>query len=213
MSRIINITANLTDVIYTTGYEHRLVLYDHFLGDDIVWNESFDHGVIPISAGGRLISPEEFDPKLCQALGLDEFGRTTQSEDEDEDEDEDESPWGTHDVSFPPETIMVPEDQWFEPRGSTKMFSNPKQWRDQQMAWRDHNFRQVQTILSEVGNDFSIRGLYCRVSPDVWNPLSIGRWLKKAAYCACFSPYPYTMELIQTPERRILLLGYDAESG
>jgi hypothetical protein len=218
----------ITDVMFQTGYEDRLVECGDTLGKSFFWDLPRFEGpqFIPISAGGRIISPEEWSEPLRTALGLDECGTAP---------DPNESLWIIGGEATVRDLCHCESDFWrhhvvepFADHGRAslddlwELIPDPTHpcdfavWRDRVARLRCDLAREVMEICRIAGVPED--GLYCR--PNAHSPFEATAMMKEAFYCGCFNPRPMSMTIIDAPSaipgvpaHRILYAKFDAESG
>jgi len=214
---------DLTEFIICSGYERRLIqgastLGSNYINWDDEWWGDFGESMVPLSAGGRLISPEELDPTLAQKMhcGPDEDEDNEDNEDEDDDDDDDEDEyeagfWRKRNALPTKSVNPAPIEDLFMRYADEN--GDPTAWRDALATTRAQLYQEVREICKDSNNLYEIDNGLCLRLKDCFSPLSIGRWLKKQFYCGCFDYLPMGFTLIEGNQHKILIVEADGESG
>ena len=178
--------------------------------------------MVPLCAGSRIISPEEFDPALANALGLNKDGNDVDSGATHFDNASGELiPWQTHSCN-PMQSRKVdaapissifhkydPANGDDDLRGTD--LQSLREYRDSLAITRVNIVREVGEICRADGSDYCFgSGLVLRLDKCP-KPLEIGKWLNDVFYCTRFSATGINkIKFIASGEHRILLVQYDA---
>jgi hypothetical protein len=203
---------DLTAIIFCAGYESRFVQGNETLGSgeidwsDQFWSESDDK--TPLSAGGRLITPEEFDHKLAEHIPVvsDDTGTCADYMDS--------SPTFWMDRST---DLFTPTD----PCSYKKLFTvydpskgdDPLHWRDQRLARRTRLYDAIQLLCKEAHVEWLFESGLCVCLKRCSNPFEIGQWIRDQFHCGCFSPNPISWTVIENDQHKLLVIECDGESG
>lgn len=224
----------LTTIILGAGYEHRLIQGMSNLGDgsnSIEWwlgdsMYTYLQDATPLTAGGRLISPEEIDSSLAEALNLDPSSGFYDGDDTNiksaqelelknsghEEMIGDWIRWGIHKST--PNTFVNPAeyDKLFVSYGSNK--TNPEKYRDTLATTRAQLATEIKELCYSSGHRYSFDKMLCVALNKCHKPLDIGKWLKTQFYCGFFSTTGImSISFIQNDKHKVMIINYDGESG
>lgn len=239
---------HLTEIVFCTGYEGRLCRGNEIFGSGFEWEalDTFDpfdgdHGLTPLTAGSRIISPEELDGDLCEAIGLDpDDGNPIRVVDPISEEADmrtaintpsrtpwEPETWFDHQLLFP-ESIdisMMNQRELFwrynsrRPDATEERYrairENPVVWRDHLAALRYRLANEVREICLRGGAQYEFtNGLCCVSDGNVMFPFMIAEWMSDKFYCGCFGQNSmHNIRVIASGNHRILVADFDAESG
>lgn len=227
---------DLTEIVFISSYESRLIQDEEVLGDPVCWwtrcGDEYSYIIgdcTPISAGSRLISPEEIYPLLDVSLKIDCDGHLLEEE---ENEDKDET-GETHEQNPDEEHVSVADECFSNPwtlfsgephqsvdelpreqifRDYQETDGNPSTYRERCATTRSNIRKEVRELCDQNGIDMD-DGLLVALN-DCWFPLGIMRWLKEQFYCGCFSITGImSMEYIHNDKHKVLVCTVDGESG
>jgi hypothetical protein len=232
---------DVTAVVFCTGYERRMRRGHSTFGRDFDWNgDIFDptcpRGFVPLTAGGRIISPEEIDTRWCPILDISEEdgrGRPPFTDDLDvyDSNNPVPEPWDKHDCSYPSDTAPASLDDLFgsprfagSPSGTLR--SNPiadRHLRDSLMAARVEMAREIRSICERGGAQYEFERGLCMLTETSY-VFELAGWMREKNYCACFNQFSMhdirciRARAVNSPQRiagehYILVASFDAESG
>jgi hypothetical protein len=234
---------DLTEIIICSGYERRLIqdvmtLSGKWVNWTTLGQESVkldQESMVPLSTGGRLISPEELSRELTKDLHLepDEVPREFLDEDEYESGGYEEI-YGPY-VHFETDGLPPREDDedWNDyfwkwrnarptktvtPATREELFNgyenqdHAMEWRDAQATTRAQLFKEVKDLCVETHNEYYIENGLCALLNKCSFPMELGEWMKTLGYCGCFG-LPMGFTVIENEKHKILLVEADGESG
>ena len=196
---------NLTAIVIGAGYERRLFQNgETLIGTRTIdwWTRSLDNYTyltecIPLTAGGRLISPEELDENLAIKMGF----------------YEPEIKWNKHGAL--PNNIVEPAPivDLFQSYNEAKPIP-PDLYRDAIATTRKQLADEIIALCCATGHKYDIDSKLCVGLQHCAKPLDISAWMEDQSYCGCFSETGIMdMSYVCDDKHKILIVTYDGESG
>lgn len=212
----------LTAMIAYAGNEDRLIRGETIFNFEptVDWMD-LPEDMIPISAGERLISPEELNDDLAKKLGFDTDGTPLNKRKKNIKKYYDKTLkyYGVNDEAWWRHTCALSglDCRNFSTQELFKRFDPVN---DKPEQWRENYVKTILDLHSEIGElcnaeetKYMFEGGLCLILDVVSSPLEIGNWLEKQLYCACFNHMPHDLQIVENDKHKILIAEYDAESG